>query len=285
MENLTEILESLESFDAARIETALQQAGKSPELKQRLEKRYLKLIRTLLDNPAAQLTDFPKVFSTDERVSKTLEDVFYSDGEKLEFVYLSHEEAKDVVDIVGTIVSNHVNIDDYIGHAGKTESVDGLGSWLFPKIEDLKNGINEEVEAYPAGWYGQICIHMMKSLIYGIGEFVIMKSWLKKANTSTVLKEFNFFLAAASTQNFILLQFRNIMDHALDFTEVLWLFGQTPAIFYPADYDARLPACVLPYNRTIRTIRFTQFYEPDGSINVGNIIARDGVLDVSSSEL
>ncbi len=284
-EQLMPILQALESFDSGRIGDALQQADKSAELKQRLEKRYLKLIQTLLDNPDAVLADFPKAFATEARVEKTRDDVFVDNSKKMEFVYFSAEEARDAVDIIGSIVANHINPQQYIDFCQNTSELNEIGKSLFPMIEALKNGIHEEVEAYPGGWYGQICIHIMKALFNNVGEFVIMKTWVKKANMSTVLKEFNFFLAAAATEDYMFIEFRNIMDHALDFTEVLWLSPNTPLLFYPANYEQIFPKCVLPYNRMVRMIKFSEFYEPDGSINVGNMIARDGLQEINSEDL
>lgn len=282
---LTPILEALESFELDRINGALQQAEKSPELKQRLEKRYLKLIQNLLGNPSATLADFPEVFATDERLEKTIEDIFVDGGKKMEFVYFSAEEARDAVDTIGSIVANHINPQEYIDFCKNTGELSEVGQSLFPMIEQLKNGIHEEVEAHATGWYGQICIHMMKAILNNVGEWVILKTWLKKANMSPVLKEFNFFIAAAATEDYMFIEFRNIMDHAFDFTEILWLSPNTPLLFYPADYDEQFPKCVLPYNRMVRMIKFKEFYEPDGSINVGNMIARYGLQEINSQEL
>ncbi|MFT3687316.1 MAG: hypothetical protein QM783_20735 [Phycisphaerales bacterium] len=284
-EKLTSILQSLESFDLAEINNALAQAEQSTEIKQRLEKRYLKLIQLLLDDPNAVLADFSKVFATGEHIAKIMGDVFVDDDTKFEFVYFSEEEAKDAVDIIGGIVSNHINPNDYIEFSAKTTELNQIGESLFPTIENLKNGIDEEVKAYPQGWYGQICIHMMKSMIYGVGEFVVMKTWLKKANESKVLKEFSFFLAACSADQYMFIEFRNIMDEALDLTEMLWLYPNTPLLFYPKEYKISYPKCVLSYNRSFDQIRFTEFYEPDGSISVNNIIERDGLQQVDSQSL
>lgn len=284
-EQLQPILEALESFDLDQINGALQQAEKSPELKQRLEKRYLKLIQNLLNNDEATLAHFPTVFGTEDRIEKTRDNVFVDDDKKMEFVYFSHDESKDAVDIIGSIVANHINPQEYIDFCKNTSELSEVGKSLFPMIEALKNGIHEEVDVHPTGWYGEICIHMMKAILYNVGEFVILKSWLKKANLSKVLKEFNFFLAAAATEDYMFIEFRNIMDKAFDFTEILWLSPNTPLLFYPADHDESWPKCVLPYNRMVRMIKFREFYEPDGSINVGNMIARDGLQEINSENL
>jgi hypothetical protein len=126
---------------------------------------------------------------------------------------------------------------------------------------------------------------MMKSMIYGVAEFVILKSWLKKANQSIVLKEFNFFLAACSTEDYILIEFRNIMDKGFDFSEVLWLFPNMPTILYPADHDVVFPKSVLSYSRYLSVIKFTELYMPDGTIDLQTIIDRDGMLEINSAEV
>lgn len=284
-EKLSQILAAMESFDAAQINAALSEAEQTPELQARLEKRYGNLIRVLLEKPDATLADFTTAFGTKKHLGQILHDVFYPDANKMEFVYLSHDEAKDVVDIIGAIVGNHIAAQEYIDDCRKTDELSQIGKPLYAKIETMHAGINAEVDAYPAGWYGKICIHMMKSMIYGVAEFVIMKSWLKKANASKVLKEFNFFLAACATEDYTLTEFRNIMDQALDFSEVLWLFPKMPVVMYPADYEVTYPKCVLPYSRYISIIKFTELYAPDGSIDLQKIIDRDGMLEIDSADL
>lgn len=284
-DELTSIFENMESMDSEQISSALKLSETSVELKERLEKRYLSITRAVLENPEASLADFFSAFSTNKYLSKISEDIFYPDANKIEFVYLSVDEAAHVVNIAGAIVRNHISVDDYVNDGKATTELNDIGDSLFSKIDALKAGIDAEVQAYPAGWYGQICINMMKSMLFGVEEFVVLKSWLAKANQSPFIRDFNFFLNATSTGAFIIAQMRNIMDEGFNFSEVLWLYGQTPTIYYPSNYEYPFPKSVLPYERAINVVRFEDFYDEAGTPDLQALIDKHGIENINSNEL
>jgi len=284
-EKLTVIFEKLESHDGAKMTEALDEIFKNAESIKRVEERYLTLIRVLLDDESASLKDFPEALGNPDVFKDALNEVYYGAVNKLEFVYLSDEEMRNVVDIIGAIVKTHISADQYVEAAKEVGDLKDLADPLFSRIKALKVGIDREVNAYAAGWYGQICIQMMKAMIHGIELMVFLKSWMEKANHSKVLKEFNFFLGAASQKGFIIVEMRNIMDCPFDFSEIFWLMPNMPVIWFPEEQEPLFPECVLSFNRTCKIMEKVDFYDAAGTVDHSRIVKNHPIININSDDL
>jgi len=284
-ELLAGLFEKMESHDDVKMTEALNEILKDEELTKRAEERYLTLIRVLLDDESASLSDYRKALGSPDVVKDALSEVYYGGANKLEFVYLSEDEMRNVVDIMGGIVKTHISADEYVEAAKSAGELKDLADPLFSRIGDLKIGIDREVNAYAQGWYGQICIHMMKAMIHGLELMVFLKSWMDKANQSKVLKEFNFFLGASSQKGFIIVEMRNIMDGPFDFSEVFWLMPNMPVIWFPEEQEPRFPECVLSFNRSCKIMEKVDFYDAAGTVDHSRIVENHPILNINSDDL
>lgn len=279
---LSKVFEGLESFDQANISETMKMVEQDSELKERVEERYLTLIRVLSNDEGATLDEFFHLFATNEKLKNVLTEVFYTRVNKIEFVYLDEDEARDVIDIIGGIVATHIDMNSYISSINKSRELADLGSPVYETIERLQQGIDKEVNAYKDGWYGDININMMKCILHGVNEFVILKSWLAKANQSPVIDAFNLFLSSASKKDFIMIQMRSILDEALKFTEILWVFPHTPVIMYPSDEKMTYPTCGLSFNRSVRVVVVDNFYDEAGTCDLKRLVDTYGVQNVQA---
>lgn len=276
--------EALESCDEGRMAGALQEILGDRELTERAEARYLPLIRVLAADETAELADYDQVLGDATLFRDVLDEVCYEEDKKLEFVYLSEERMRTVVDIMGGLVRTHLSAEEYVDEARGAAEISQLADPLFRRIAALKTGMDREVNAYARGWYGRIGIHMMKAVIHGLDMVVFLQSRMKKANASPVLKEFQFFLGAASEEDYIVVEMRNVTDEPLDWTEIFWLMPHTLFIWWPPGQPPVIPPSVLSFDREANLLKEVDFGAPSGRVNHLDIVKGHPLVRIHSED-
>ncbi|GMQ63820.1 tetratricopeptide repeat protein [Vallitalea maricola] len=238
--DIKKVYEYIESGNEQKIKKAIEVAMSNSELQSSIEKRYLILVRARLNNPDATIEDLSKdILKKQERrtfQSKYISKTFIS------YSYMSDEQTKLIVDFIGAMVKNHLDIEEFISKAKETSNEDELKT-LFDKYgSKLKEDIQNEVEKYKEGWYGEICC---KLLDMELEKVMFEKTSFYEANKSLVLREYMFFLGMIAEDRLYMDIYQSDIP---EFTEVFWMLKEIPKTNW-GDTEPNFPELSLSYKR------------------------------------
>lgn len=250
------VLGFLESGNALKIRKVIEGLRNNAGLREIVEKRYLNLVQARLNNPIATIEDFPQGMPTTSEIKALLSDNISSNY--ISYSYMSDAETKLIVDFIGAIVKNHLDIEEFIERAKMTTYIDIFQEYTKPAkdiadVDELlelivsyydivRVSIQEEVDRHPDGWYGQICTKLLQM---EIGKVLFEKTQFGSANGSLVLKEYMFFLGMATKKN---LYMDIHQSDTPELTEVFWLMRKIPELNW-SDVAPKIPKCPLSYKR------------------------------------
>ncbi|OJJ20042.1 hypothetical protein BKI52_16345 [marine bacterium AO1-C] len=228
-DDLATICKFIESGNEEKIAAALKVIPENETTKTRVEKRYLNFVRAYLENEQATLQDIrPEMFSEKTR-NICLDHRPDIDKDYINFGYKYEAESKLLIDFVGAMVKNYVDIDQYIQEHDELyeENMHERAHEALYKrwSQQLKRGIAEEIKLYPEGWYSQSYKKLLK---IGLRKILTDKSSFFDKERMPLLREYMFYLSVAVGEYQLHIDAYNSYMH--DLTEVFWMFYITPQI-------------------------------------------------------
>lgn len=238
---MKELFGWFESNDDAQIQQALAHCETNPEAKKAAEDRYLTFIQVRLNDTNAGLESFAKAALKPEEQS-TLSDKQYIGGDYLSFGMADDSECKLIVDVAGSMVKQHLNIDEFVAEAVKTTSKEEVVAFSRGKMDEVKEKISSELKASPEGWFKTAF-----ASIFNMSPNKVMfdHTDFSDANTSPVLKEFIFFIGMQTSGTPYMDIFQS---YPPNLTEVYWLLPSVPTAVW-GDTEPEYPQSPLSYNR------------------------------------
>jgi hypothetical protein len=238
--DLAAVCELLESGDADKIATALAALKTHPGSQDACEKRYLNLLKVRLDNESATLDDFVAGM-----LSKAETRILESDQiapSFISFSYYDDSESKVVVDAIGSITRNHVDLEAFVKEASQAPDEKSLLAVNERYATNLKNGIREEARLCPDGWFSKFCTQL--------GDMILEKVMFEKtdfetANVSLALPAFMFFAGQSSRGS---VYFDIHQSTAPELTEIFWLLPKVPQTNW-SDVKPQIPKSPLSFTR------------------------------------
>lgn len=233
-DDLESICQFIESGREDKLALALKAIAQNDKTRERLEKRYLNYVKAYLEKEDASLQDI-----TIELFSREIKNIFHGHRpliakNYISFEYSAEDEAKQLIDFIGGMVKNYVDINDYIKEHNEAyqqnwdydDKVAMYERWR----KQLHNGINEEIKLNPDGWYSKAYTILMKLELEKVmmDNCTYYHSKHKSAKRMPVLKEYMFYLNATANKKIL---YMDVYDtHMHDLTEMIWMFRQIPDI-------------------------------------------------------
>jgi Leucine-rich repeat (LRR) protein len=232
--------QEIESGNDERVNKALDELKNNHDLWERVEKKYLSFIQARLNDTNATLYDINKVMLSEQEINMLLRSV----GKYfISFHYLHGMESKVIVDFLGSMVKQFVNIDEYINEASLSKDEDAVMSAADKYYKLVKRKILEEAQLYSEGWYSKIYANFAR---YCISKVRFDHTQFYEANSSLVLKEFYLYLGSFRLTNNI--TFDIFQSDTPDLTEMFWLMKFVPDTIW-GDVSISLPESPLPFKR------------------------------------
>jgi hypothetical protein len=239
--NIEEVYALLESGDEDKIAQALEILAQNVAFKTAAEKRYLNLVQARSNNPQADLSQFEEAC-----LSRRESNTFLGKYIAKDFISLSYydeNESKLVVDVIGSLIKNAIDIEAYISEAKKLQTEAELIKLYDKYITKVKEHWAEMSKTYANGWWSKIC---KKLLELKFERLLFEKTSFEDANKSLVLKEFWFYMNIyKKTDVYLDLHQSSIPD----LTEVFWLLPTIPSTNW-SDTSAQWPASPLSFQRS-----------------------------------
>jgi hypothetical protein len=162
----------------------------------------------------------------------------------IDFSFLDKNESKFVVDRIGSLVKNHINIDELIKDAVKFESELEFKKFIDHFYQDIKKDFINESKLYEDGWFGKI----YKKLAFNdIKKVLFDHTHFELINTSTVLREFYFYFAVFSSSTILFDIFQTDFPNI---PEIIWMFYNISK-FQWFEVNPEIPASFLKFPRIV----------------------------------
>lgn len=230
----------LESWSDAKIAKAIEIINVNPDLKADIEKRYLNLIKLRVGENAG-LESFAK--ASLRRKEFNLLNGEHFDKNFISLSYFSEEECELVVNFIGSLVLNYLDINKFKSEAESTATLSDLIQLYSEAAEIVKKGILEEATKNPDGWFSKLSVKFANHKI----EKVLFEKTHFRIPNSPQLKAFIFYLAMNNKKAVYLDVFQSYMD---ELTEFFWFLPDVPKSSW-GDTSLALPECTLGFQRVV----------------------------------
>lgn len=237
--DIENIYEFLESWSDAKIATALEAINANPHVKPDIEKRYLNLIRSRVGQYAG-LESFAEASLTRNEFNLLKGEHF--DKNFLSLSYFSNNECQLVVDFLGSIVLNHLDINEFKNQAESAETESDLIRTYSAAAKKVKKGILEEAAKNPDGWFSILSRKFADLKV----EKVLFEKTHFLIPDSDQLKAFIFYLGINNHKPVYLDVFQSYCD---ELTGFFWFLPSVPTSSW-GDMNPALPESTLPFQRT-----------------------------------
>ncbi len=152
VESIETVYKFLESGMPDKVRAALDVLKKNEDFYQKAEKRYLNLIKANLNDKNATLENFEEGIFNKKQIRELETAGIYSKGLDFRVSYA----LKELVDFIGSVTMNHVDVDKFIAKAKKISTdVEAVDDLALDYEEKFFDDIEKESEIYPDGWYSQ----------------------------------------------------------------------------------------------------------------------------------
>lgn len=239
--NIEEIYALLESGDEDKITQALAILEQNSDFKTAAEKRYLHLVQARSNNPKADLSQFTEVCLSRRESNSFLGKYIAKDFISLS--YYDENESKLIVDVIGSLIKNAIDIEQYISEAKKLQTEAKLVEHYDKYMTKVKKQWAKMAETYTDGWWAKICA---KLLTLKLERLLFEKTSFEDANKSLVLKEFWFYLNIYKKTDVYLDLHQSSIPNL---TEVFWLLPTIPTTNW-SDTTAQWPISPLSFQRS-----------------------------------
>ncbi len=240
MSEVTSVFEYLESGEDEKIRFALRAIQGNLDFQQKVENRYLVLLKARSNEPSLGIEAFPKFMLNKVDVKLLMEKVIHP--QYLDLTYLNRHESKLVVDFLGSIICNCINIEDFKRKAIQRESETRLQQLVDTHYEIVRASLQQSIEECPEGWMSKVCQQLLDLKLERVS---FEKTRFSEANHSLVLEGFYLFLGMSSHQA-IYIDIHQSEAPAIP--EVIWMYRHKPQ-FNWSQTPASMPASPLRFSR------------------------------------
>ncbi len=217
--DLNQVYEFLESNVESKQEIALAILKQNSDFKKKAEKRYLKFIQNRVGKEYG-LESFAKATLTRKEIELLSKQKI--DSNQLSFALLDYDECQLIVDFIGSLVMNYVDIHTYEAQAKNCTSVEELTLLYNQTKAQIKAELLNESKNHNEGWFSSLSIvfNQLK-----VTDVLLERTSFDCFGES--LKAFMFYLQLNSDLQ------TNIHVFQSDFpnlTSFFWLLPQIPVI-------------------------------------------------------
>ncbi|MCF2219219.1 hypothetical protein H9Q08_07865 [Chryseobacterium sp. PS-8] len=238
--DIQRIYEFLESWSDSKIAKALEVINENPDVKADIEKRYLNLIK-LRAGDNAGLESFAKAGLT--RKEFNLLNGKQIDKNFISLSYFSKEECKLIVDFIGSLVLNYLNINQFKNKAESAETESDLVEIYSTAADMVKKGILEEAKKNPDGWFSKLSVKFANLKV----EDVMFEKTDFSIPDSDQLKAFIFYLGINNRRE---VYFDVFQSYCKELSEFFWFLPSVPKSSW-GDTELALPKYTLKFQRTV----------------------------------
>lgn len=222
-ESLDKIVEYLESLSKQKIDKALEILESNDLYSKTVEERYLNLVSARVNKKEVAIKDFESALLSKKDVD-LLTDTWILDVSYIDYTLMTDYQTKLIVDFIGAMVKNHLDIETYIEEAKSLSSENDLRILFNQYSSKLKKDIEETASYCPKGWYSKICRHFLDMKLKRV---IFDNTAFKEANKSLVLKEYIFFLGMVAEKDLIIDVYKSDFPN---FTNLFWMLKEVPYI-------------------------------------------------------
>lgn len=241
--NLEAIYGYLESHNETKIKHALHILDKQADFKKQAEQRYLPLIQARLNDKKASLQQFSEAALSSSEVSKILSK-HHTGKDFIAFTYMNEDESKLMVDFMGALLANVVDIEELLQQATASTSTAALATIMEAHASTFHAFFKQQTTICPEGWYAKIC---KKLGSIQLAKVMFEKTSFVEANKSLVLREYMLFLNMLTKKG--PLYFDIHQSDQPDLTPAFWLFNNVPSTNW-SDVKPSFPESPLSYARS-----------------------------------
>jgi hypothetical protein len=236
--NIQNIYTFMESWSEAKIAKAVEALETNPDFKAKAEKRYLQFIRARTGKNSG-LESFANA-TLSRKETDLFGDEHFAEN-VISLSYLNQKECQAMVDFIGSLVINHLDINLFKDQMEAAENMDYLYTIYFAAAEKVKNGMIAEAQQYLGGWFGKISMllanHKVEKVLFEKTHFIVEKNDL--------LKAFVFYLDINNGDELYLDIFQSYLP---ELTEFFWFLPNLPKTSW-GDTEVALPEYTLKFRR------------------------------------
>lgn len=230
----------LESGAEEKIRAAMAHVKNMPGLAELVKDRYLGVLKARSNDPSIPIEALPTFLLNKVEVKLLMERVIHA--KHLNLAYLNRHESKLVVDFIGSIINECIDIEEFKRKAVHTESKSGLEQLLAVNAERVRTHLQRKIDQWPESWMGRLC---QKLLDLKLEKVFFEKTLFSEANKSLVLEGFYLFLGLSSSQP-VYIDIHQ--SEAPEIPEIIWMLGEVPRLHW-SQTPANMPASPLRYSR------------------------------------
>jgi hypothetical protein len=238
--DIEKIYTFLESWSDAKIAKAVEVINTNSDLKAEAEKRYLNFIK-LRAGENAGLESFAKASLT--RKEFNLLNGKQIDKNFISLSYFRDEKCQLVVNFIGSLVMNHLDIDQFKAEAESAATEQDLIKLYSNAANMVKKQILEEAAKNPEGWYSKLSVKFAHLKV----EDVLFEKTDFQLSNSNQLKAFIFYLGINNRESVYLDVFQS---YCKELTEFFWFLPSVPKSSW-GDTTLALPRYTLGFERTV----------------------------------
>ncbi len=212
----------LESGEVEKVSAAMTCIKTTPSFTELVKDRYLRLLQARSNDPLISIEALPSCMLNKIDVKLLMERL--SPSKHLNLAYLNRHESKVIVDFVGSMVMNSIDIEDFKRKALQTESESALLQLVDAQSRIVKVEVQKRIEECPESWMSQL---YQKLLELKLEKVLFEKTLFSEANHSLVLDGFYFFLGLSGEQQ-IYIDIHQ--SEAPKIPDIIWMFRKIPRI-------------------------------------------------------
>ncbi|MGB1216229.1 MAG: hypothetical protein ACPG5P_00050 [Saprospiraceae bacterium] len=243
VKNKEKLFEYMESKNLIKINLVLESIKAKKRPATQVEKRYLNFVKARLGAEVG-IEKFAEVNPKGSQLQKILSDEKLDD-DYISFHYMNGDECLFMVDLLGSLVKNAINIEDFKAEAIQTESENELGGIYEKYAKKVRKYLAKEAKVYPNGWFAKLCGILKK---IRVDRILYDHTNYDMANSSSVKEEFMFLTNLNSYGSVSMDIFQS--DEP-DLTAIFWLLPNIPTTFW-GDTTPNFPKNPLSYKRVAR---------------------------------
>ncbi len=236
------VFEYMESGEPEKVQVVLEALKTEKGLRKRLNARYLNFVKARLGDDA-EMEQYAEAMPKGSQIRKVLEDQKLDD-DYISFHYMDGEECLMMVDLLGSLVKNVINIQDFKSEAMLTKKQDDLGPIYESYAKKVRRYLKREAKVHPKGWFARLC-DIMKDL--SVNRILYDHTSYDEANTSSVKEEY-MFMTYLNSYKYSMDIFQS--DEP-DLTDIFWMLPQIPTTYW-GDTTPDFPENPLSYKRNAK---------------------------------
>lgn len=236
----------LESDQVELIQKGLAIVSQDASLKKQAEKRYLNILKAILDKPNATLEDLLALKNVHQKVEEARA---LLEANRLNFSYKEDKVCRFLVDLLGGLTRNCLEANQLLTEVvalgeeravQKHFSTQGAALRMYLELEMCQGLLATN------GWLQRVLQMIKNSRIFSIEAILFNHTDFELANQSTVLQEFFVFVGAHASSRMVM---DIVQSTAPNLTPIYWLYWNLPQTTW-LDVSPTFPASPLSFQRS-----------------------------------